>query len=221
MKIVPAQIANFDAVRRITQETIRTVYPRYYPQGAVDFFLAHHNDAAIERDIREKRVYLCISDSGEPAGTVTVSGNEIGRLFVLPQFQGKGYGGKLLSFAELEIAGNYEFAVLDVSFSAKAIYLKRGYEAVGWHVIETECGDYLCYDQMTKRLKPEHIAIQPYQLVRMKNDRYASDGIHAGDVGTVLEIYDNIACEVEFSHPDGTTYALRSIRTDDLEIINE
>ena len=92
MKIVPAEPADFEAVRQITQATIRAVYPRYYPQGAVDFFLAHHNDAAIEKDIREKRVYLCISDDGEPAGTVTVTGSEIGRLFVLPAYQGKGYG---------------------------------------------------------------------------------------------------------------------------------
>ncbi len=221
MKIIPAQIADFDSVRRITQETIRTVYPRYYPQGAVDYFLAHHSDAAIERDINENRVYLCISDADEVTGTVTVSGSEIGRLFVLPQFQGKGYGGKLLSFAELEIARNYEFAVLDVSFPAKAIYLKRGYQAVGWHAVETECGDYLCFDEMKKQLKPEHIAVRIYQLVRMKNNRYESDGIYTGDIGTVLEVYDDIACEVEFSRPNGKTYALQAIRIEDLEIISK
>ena len=54
MKIVPAEPADFEAVRQITQATIRAVYPRYYPQGAVEFFLAHHCDAAIELDIREK-----------------------------------------------------------------------------------------------------------------------------------------------------------------------
>ena len=51
MKIIPATPADFEAVRKITQETIRTVYPRYYPAGAVEFFLAHHNDAAIMKDI--------------------------------------------------------------------------------------------------------------------------------------------------------------------------
>ena len=139
MNIIPATAADFETIRRITQETIRTVYPRYYPAGAVDFFLAHHNDAAIERDIRKNIVFLCISDNGDAVGTVTVSGNEIGRLFVLPDRQ--------------EIARNNEFAVLDVSFSAKAIYLKRGYEAVGWHVIETETGDFLCFDEMRRKLR--------------------------------------------------------------------
>lgn len=55
-----------------------------------------------------------------------------------------------------------------------------------------------------------------YQLVRVKNNRYLSDGIRAGDIGTVLELYDDVACEVEFSHPDGTTYALQTIRCEDL-----
>ena len=219
MKIVPAFPADAEAVRQIAHATIRAVYPHYYPPGAVDYFLKHHNAAAIERDIAENRVYLCISDGGEPAGTVTVSGSEIGRLFVLTAYQGRGYGGALLTFAENIIAEYADTAVLDVSFSAKAIYLKRGYEAVSWHVIETEQGDYLCYDEMSRRLKP--VLPKLYQLVKMKNDRYAADGIRAGDVGTVLEIYDDIACEVEFSHPDGTTYALQAIRIQDLIILDE
>lgn len=158
MKIIPATPADFETVRKITQETIRTVYPHYYPAGAVEFFLLHHNDAAIERDIRKSIVFLCISDSGDAVGTVTVSGNEIGRLFVLPDQQGMGYGRALLDFAEQEIARKYEFAVLDVSFSAKAIYLKRGYEAVSWHVIETENGDFLCFDEMRRKLGQEDFA---------------------------------------------------------------
>ena len=153
MKIIRATDADFETVRQITQDTIRTVYPHYYPEGAAAFFLAHHNDAAIEQDIRKSRVFLCISDSGEAAGTVTIHDNEIGRLFVLPEFQGNGFGRALLDFAEQEIARNYEFAVLDVSFSAKAIYLKRGYEAVSWHVIETENGDFLCFDEMRRKLR--------------------------------------------------------------------
>lgn len=60
-----------------------------------------------------------------------------------------------------------------------------------------------------------------YQRVKMKNDRYLSDGIHAGDFGTVLEIYDDVAYEVEFSYPDGTTYALQSIRNEDLIPLDE
>ena len=153
MNVIPAAAADFETVRTITQETIRKVYPHYYPAGAVDFFLAHHNDAAIQKDISENCVFLCISDTNETVGTVTVSGREIGRLFVLPQFQGNGYGRALLDFAEKLIAESYESAVLDVSFSAKAIYLKRGYTFVKWNMIETENGDFLCFDEMERKLR--------------------------------------------------------------------
>ena len=160
MKIVPALPADAEAVRQIAHATIRAVYPHYYPPGAVDYFLKHHNAAAIKRDIAENRVYLCISDDGEPAGTVTVSGSEIGRLFVLPAYQGHGYGGKLLAFAEKIVAERFTAAVLDASFAAKAIYLRHGYHVTGFYTVETENGDFLCYDTMEKRLSacvPENI----------------------------------------------------------------
>ncbi|MCQ2407588.1 MAG: GNAT family N-acetyltransferase [Oscillospiraceae bacterium] len=157
MHIIPAKAEDFETVRRITEETIRTVYPHYYPAGAVAFFLAHHNAAAIKRDIRENCVFLIVSDSGKFTGTVTVNGNEIGRLFVLPQYQGNGFGRALLSFAESLIAEQRDTSELDVSFPAKQIYLKRGYQAVSWHCIETENGDYLCFDHMTKHLRNHSI----------------------------------------------------------------
>lgn len=153
MKIIPASPADFETIRQITQDTIRSVYPHYYPAGAVQFFLNHHNDASIQEDISEKRVFLCVSDEDEIVGTVTVNENDIGRLFVLPQYQGNGYGRALLDFAEQLIAKKYENAVLDVSFSAKAIYLKRGYTFVKWNTIETDNGDYLCFDEMSRKLR--------------------------------------------------------------------
>ena len=85
-------------------------------------------------------------------GTVTVKENEICRLFVLPQFQGKGYGGRLLDFAEKKAAENYGKIIIDASLPAKPIYLKRGYVFTEYHTIETDNGDFLCYDVMEKVL---------------------------------------------------------------------
>ena len=67
------------------------IYPMYYPHGAVLFFSEHHSDENIMRDIRTGIVYLLISGEGIPVGTVTLTNNEIDRLFVLPSFQHKGY----------------------------------------------------------------------------------------------------------------------------------
>ena len=155
MSIKKAEPADFPTVKNIVQTTIAAVYPHYYPAGAVSFFAAHHNDANIMNDIEAERVYICRSANGEAVGTVTVKANEICRLFVLPGYQGKGYGRELLDFAEAVISAKYDEIRLDSSLPAKAVYKKRGYRDVEYHIIRTDSGDYLCYDIMTRRVNGE------------------------------------------------------------------
>ncbi|MBR6045470.1 MAG: GNAT family N-acetyltransferase [Ruminococcus sp.] len=149
--IIPALPADFDTVRSITQTTVSQIYPHYYPQGAVDFFLRHHSDESIASDIGSGCVFLCTDENGSPAGTVTVRKNEILRLFVLPEHQGKGLGRELLDFAEALVSEQYDEMIIDASLSAKPIYLKRGYREAEYHTIPTGNGDFLCYDVMKKR----------------------------------------------------------------------
>lgn len=144
--------ADLETVKHITAETINSIYPHYYPCGAVCFFLNHHNDQSIMSDIENGNVYLCLDKGNQAIGTVTVKNNEICRLFVLPQYQGKGYGGELLRFAEQKIAESHKRIILDASLPAKAIYLKKGYVPSEFHSVRTENGDYLCYDVMVKRV---------------------------------------------------------------------
>jgi len=39
MNIKKAKTENFEDVKLITHETIKEIYPHYYPRGVVDFFL--------------------------------------------------------------------------------------------------------------------------------------------------------------------------------------
>lgn len=150
MTINPAQISDFESIKNITLQTIKSIYPHYYPNGAVDFFLSHHSDEAIQRDILNGCVFICFSDEEIPVGTVTINSNEINRLFVLPEYQGKGFGGSLLNFAENRIFSQYSEIHLDASLPAKLIYLKRNYTITQSHVLNTPNGDFLCYDVMKK-----------------------------------------------------------------------
>ena len=147
MKIIQAAAGDFEAVKRITRNTIRAVYPRYYPVGAVEFFCRHHSDERIMADIASGKVYLLVYDD-QAAGTVTISGNEINRLFVLPEYQHRGYGKALLDFAENKILKGFQTVIIDASLPAKPIYKKRGYRETEYHTIQTENGDFLCYDVM-------------------------------------------------------------------------
>lgn len=148
--IIKAESNHAEIVRKITCDTINSVYPHYYPKGAVDFFLSHHSIENIIADIEKGIVYLCYNGV-DAVGTVTIRDNEILRLFVLPQYQGNGYGRMLLDFAESMVLENHSDILIDASLSAKAIYLKRGYVCTEYHTINTDNGDFLCYDVMIKQ----------------------------------------------------------------------
>lgn len=47
MQIIKITDKNFNDVKNITQTTIDSVYPKYYPAGAVQYFKNHHNDENI------------------------------------------------------------------------------------------------------------------------------------------------------------------------------
>ncbi|MBR5514012.1 MAG: GNAT family N-acetyltransferase [Ruminococcus sp.] len=149
--IKKADLCDTKTVRAITEQTISSVYPQYYPKGAVEFFLSHHNENNIINDIEKGIVYI-LYENENAVGTVTIRDNEICRLFVLPEHQGKGCGGRLLDFAEKNISENHSKIIIDASLPAKPIYLKRGYIFTEYHTIETDNGDFLCYDVMEKVL---------------------------------------------------------------------
>ncbi len=151
MNIRTAQPADFNIVKEITVKTIKEVYPHYYPKGAVEFFLGHHNDENIINDIQNNKVFLCFDNEENPIGTATVNDREICRLFILPQYQGKGYGRELLDYCERSIFEKYDEILLDSSLPAKRIYLKRGYTAIETNLIKVNYGDYLYYDVMSRK----------------------------------------------------------------------
>lgn len=148
MKILPALFSQCETVYALVQRTIGEVYPHYYPRGAVDFFLAHHSMEHIRQDILAHRVYL-LTTGDQAVGTVTVYADEINRLFVLPEQQGKGYGKALLQFAEQVVFERYEQVQLSTSLPGRGLYRKAGYCETAYHT-EAIGEDFLCWDTMIK-----------------------------------------------------------------------
>ncbi|MBE6860744.1 MAG: GNAT family N-acetyltransferase [Ruminococcus sp.] len=151
MSIRLAELSDLKIIANITETTISEIYPHYYPKGAVVFFLNHHREENIIRDIEHGQVYICMNSKQEITGTVTVKDNEILRLFVLPQYQGRGYGREMLDFAEKSVLEKYDEVVIDASLPAKRIYRNRGYKETESNIIEVSYNDYLCYDVMVKQ----------------------------------------------------------------------
>lgn len=148
--ISKASIDNLDIIKDICDKTIMAIYPKYYPKGAVDFFINHHSIENIKKDILDGLVYIIKTDD-EIIGTVTIVDNHINRLFVYPEFHKKGFGKALFVFGEIEIFKNFDKIILDASLPSKSMYLKNGYKDITYNKILTDNGDYLCYDMMEKK----------------------------------------------------------------------
>ena len=123
--------------------------PLYYPSGVVQFFLDHHTPDRILPDIRAGHVYLFEADSAI-VGTGTIRENEIARVFVLPEYQGRGYGSLIMQQLEELIFRTHGTAKLDSSLPAFGMYLKRGYKPRAWRTMVTPGGQVLCYHEMEK-----------------------------------------------------------------------
>ena len=61
-----AKETDFDSVKNITQKTIWSVYPKYYPSGAVHFFSDHHSGDRIKADIDAEEEFLRWIDVDDP-----------------------------------------------------------------------------------------------------------------------------------------------------------
>ncbi|MCM1159433.1 MAG: GNAT family N-acetyltransferase [Clostridium sp.] len=146
-----AEIKDLENVLQITGDTISEIYSHYYAEGVVKFFLQHHSRENILPDIENEIVWL-LEEEGKLVGTVTIKENAVNRLFVLPEYQSRGYGSRLMDFAENKIAENYGHVHIDSSLAAKEMYLKRGYREKKTCRIQADNGDILIYDEMEKRI---------------------------------------------------------------------
>lgn len=57
INIIKATMKQLETIWEIVQTTITEIYPYYYPSGAVEFFVRHHNDDGIKRDMQA----ICIA----------------------------------------------------------------------------------------------------------------------------------------------------------------
>ncbi len=175
MKIHNASGGDFELVRSIVSGTIQAVYSAFYPEDVVRFFLDHHDDEAIRRDIAEDNVFLLDVD-GATVGTGTIHGNEITRVFVSPEYQRKGYGTLIMSELESIIARTSRVARLDSSLPGYNLYLRLGYRPIAYRMISTPGGQVLCYHEMEKALRPEDASPEAYPFPNFDNHVFRQAG---------------------------------------------
>ncbi len=147
--------------------TIKEIYTRYYSDEAVGFFLELHSKENILKDISEGKVYA-VTLGGDVVGTGTLDEDHIGRVFVLPQFQGQGIGTLIMEYFESEIIKRYGAAWLDSSLPGGKFYSSRGYTVKEYREYTLENNKVLAYEVMCKENFPidPHEYNAPSQLVR-------------------------------------------------------
>lgn len=137
-------------VYNLIQNTIQNCYSKYYSPGVVYFFCTHHSSENIAEDIKAGRVYGVFIDN-HLVGTGTIKENHITRVFVHPDYQGKGVGTYIFGAFEKIIFSYSDSVVLDSSLAAAKFYDKRGYVTVGHEEIDCENGSILVYEIMEKK----------------------------------------------------------------------
>ena len=95
---ISATIDNLEAVYNIVQNSIKETYLRYYPTEVVDFFCNLHSKENILKDIEEGLVGILTVD-GKSVGTGCYKDNHITRVYVEPEYQGRGYGREAIRLA--------------------------------------------------------------------------------------------------------------------------
>lgn len=146
-----AKTADIETVFNIVQNSIKTTYPKYYPKEVVEFFCNLHSMENILKDIECGLVGILLAD-GICVGTGCYKDNHITRVYVEPEYQGKGYGTCIMDCLEKNISEKFPTAVLDASLPACHLYEKRGYRTIEHCKYSVENGAILVYEMMEKEL---------------------------------------------------------------------
>ena len=150
MKYITATADMVDVVRNILHTTIKSVYPQYYPKEVVDFFCRHHSAEHVKDGIATGRMGV-LTDGEIFVGTGCYYENEITGVYVLPEYQGKGYGTMIMDHLEKEILKYHDTVLLDASLAAVFLYEHRGYKTIGHGKYDLENGVKLVYEKMEKK----------------------------------------------------------------------
>lgn len=158
MEYIKATKSEAQQIFELVQETIKTVYPKYYPREVVDFFCDLHSKENILKDIESDSVGI-LKRENRIVGTGSYKDNHITRVYVAPECQGQGYGSYIMQCLENRIAQEYDTVYLDASLPASHLYETRGYKAIKHDKWEVENGVVLVYEIMEKALASATTAI--------------------------------------------------------------
>lgn len=86
----------------------------------------------LQRELDAVKQLFMLTD-GHPVGIVSVDGNVIVKLYVLPDEQRKGYGSRLLEYTVTRCQGTPTLWIISNNVGAYHLYKNHGFEETGNH----------------------------------------------------------------------------------------
>lgn len=152
MKIREFIKTDLAAVKDLVDKTIDICYTGVYCDEAVQFFKGWHHDEKILKNA-EDGYTIILEQNGRIAGTGTLVGDEIARVFVLPASQQYGYGKLIMQkLEEKALAEGVNVVRLDASIPSKKFYDLLGYLTLEETFLVVENNKKLDYYKMQKKL---------------------------------------------------------------------
>lgn len=128
--IVPVDESNLLEAAAVHAAAWRASHRAFCTPEYVESHTAERQAAYLQRKLDAKsRIFLLVDE--EPKGVVSVNGNLIEDLYVLPGQQGRGYGTKLLRFAAAVATGTPTLRILENNAGARRLYTRLGFFETG------------------------------------------------------------------------------------------
>ena len=129
-RIIPVDKTNLYDAAAVHAAAWRESHRAFCAPAFIEAHTTERQAAYLQRKLDAKsRIFLLIED--KPVGVVSVTGNLIEDLYVLPEEQGKGYGTKLLRFATGVCPGTPTLWILENNTKARKLYERLDFKETG------------------------------------------------------------------------------------------
>ena len=130
MKVIKAKKGDAKEISICREKAIKNLNSKTYSEKGLKDLLDSASFSSVVLDLAEYEIFILV-DKKNIIGTVSLGKNQIGELYVDPDYAGHGIGKKLLGFIEKyakskEVSNIYTFS----SLPSEKFYKKNGYKAV-------------------------------------------------------------------------------------------
>ncbi len=158
--IEPFNQKDIDELYALIITTIKRSYAELYPAEAIDYFITKHTKETILTESKTGN-NIVIKNNNRIVATGTIIASHIKRVFITPEFQGKGYG-KAITHALEQYAINNGIKLIELhsSLAAKKFYDELDYHTFTYAEVAVANNKKLGYYRMVKSLLPENPVTQ-------------------------------------------------------------